>query len=74
MRMGGDKMDEHLEKARHDAEFLRDALRGAMETATAVESLLILQLLESVATLANGISALRAARLDDERVDAPSLR
>lgn len=55
-------MNESLIKAGHSAEFLRRDLQDALHHATAVEGLLILQMIEQAAKLERDISALFEAK------------
>jgi len=55
-------MNEHLSKSEHELSFVRGDLRSALRTATAVEALIILPLIERAGTLARDIAALRTAR------------
>ena len=52
---------ERLEKALHSAEFARDDLRGALAAASAMESLVIMPMIASAATLVTSLQAALAA-------------
>ena len=52
---------ENLTKANDSADFLREELQAAHRNADAVESIVIMGLIEQAATLANRITELRGA-------------
>lgn len=56
---------EDLTKALHSANFLRDELRHAHEKSTAVESLILLSMIQRATELERDINALISARTSD---------
>ena len=63
-------MNEALQKALDSAEFLRDELREAMENGTAVESMILIPMIEQAAKMADTISHFMANReADDVKCD-----
>lgn len=58
-----DLTSEELTKAAQGAEMLTRDLRSAMSTASALESLALLALIEKAAELSRGIAQLQAARV-----------
>ena len=57
---------EQLECAQHSADFTRQSLQGALKTATAVEALILLPMIEQACRVLAGIESLQHARSAEE--------